>query len=89
MGLMAVGAESGNTSGMKRELFHRSNAKPTAQRMSKFLTSIGVDVQDYFSWIGAGKYPMMEFFKLNPEWTLRGWEMLVWEHRKKIVELSS
>ena len=66
--------------------FHRGTARPAQSRVKKFLESCGLSIIEYKDWMGGSKsQPLLEFWKLNPTWTLRRWEKLVWENRSIIT----
>lgn len=68
---------------------HRGTARPTQSRVKKFLEACDLNVTHYKNWIGGAKtQPLLEFWKLNPTWTLRQWEQLVWDNRKCIARMT-
>ena len=56
--------------------------RPTTGRMTRFLKACGLTPGDYTRWTGYKKLP--DFMRLNPEWSMRSWEVLILENREEI-----
>lgn len=69
--------------------FHRSNARANRGRVGSFLRNNGLTVEAYRKWFGNDDGEgIMAFFKRNPRWTLRDWELLVVEHKEDILRIG-
>ena len=66
----------------------------TTGRMSDWLAKLGIPLDAYLDWMGAGlsgtetSAKLSDFVKRNPDWPLKAWLGLVLEHRDLILRLG-